>query len=202
VVGDLIGQGAAQEQTVVGETPNLAARLQTLAAPGSVVISQATRRLVGGLFELTELDAQTLKGFAAPVRAWQVTAEGQAESRFQALHGARLTPLIGRDEELALLMSRWRRAKAGEGQVVLLTGEPGVGKSRIVQALRELLEDEPTPLSVSSAPPATSTALYTPSSASLSGRPVSVARTRRRTSSLSLRTSSHNAPNGCARWFR
>jgi class 3 adenylate cyclase/predicted ATPase len=143
VVGDLVGEGAAQEQAVVGETPNLAARLQALAGPDGVVISQSTRRLVGGLFELTELGPQHFRGFDEPVMAWRVRGEGAAEGRFEALHGERLTPLVGREHEIALLLERWAHAKDADGQVVLLAGEPGIGKSRIVQALREQLEDEP-----------------------------------------------------------
>jgi class 3 adenylate cyclase len=104
VVGDLIGAGAAQEQTVVGETPNLAARLQAFAEPGSVVISQATRRLLGGLFELADLGPQHLKGFAESVRAFRVEGEGRAEGRFEALHGERLTTLVGREHELGTLV--------------------------------------------------------------------------------------------------
>ena len=107
MVGELIGEGAAKEQTVVGETPNLAARLQALAAPGSVVISQATRRLVGGLFELADLGPRRLKGFAAPLSAWRVEGEGHAEGRFEALHGQHLTPLVGREHELGILLERW-----------------------------------------------------------------------------------------------
>ena len=148
VVGELIGEGAAREETVVGDTPNLAARLQTLAEPGTVVISARTRELIGGLFELAELGLQILKGFPVPVRPWRVVGEGTAESRFEALHGAGLTPLVGRDNEIGLLLEHWERAKEGEGQVVLLTGEPGIGKSRLVRALRGRLESEPhTPLS-------------------------------------------------------
>jgi class 3 adenylate cyclase/predicted ATPase len=143
MVGELIGDGAAREEAVVGETPNLAARLQTLAAPGSVVISQATRRLVGGLFELADLGPQHLKGFAEPLAAWRVEGEGRAEGRFEALHGARLTPLVGRDQELGLLLERWAWAKDGDGQVVLLAGEPGIGKSRLLRALRQELSGEP-----------------------------------------------------------
>jgi hypothetical protein len=161
VVGDLIGEGAAQEAAVVGETPNLAARLEALAAPDSVVIAPSTRRLVGSLFELTDLGVHDLKGFGEPVRAWRVVGGGAAESRFEALHGRHLTPLIGREEELHLLLARWQRAADGEGQVVLLSGEAGIGKSRIVQALRERLAGQPyTPLSCYCSPYHTASALH------------------------------------------
>ncbi len=160
VVGDLIGEGAAQEQTVVGETPNLAARLQALAEPGSVVISQATRRLLGGLFELADLGPTRLKGFAEPLAAFRVVGEGRAEGRFEALHGERLTPLVGREHELAMLLERWAWARDGDGQVVLLSGEAGIGKSRVIRALRERLGDEPyTPLSCYCSPYHTNSAL-------------------------------------------
>jgi class 3 adenylate cyclase/predicted ATPase len=142
VVSRLTGEGVGQEETSVGDTPNLAARLQALAEPGSVVVSQATWRLVGGLFELADLGPRHLKGFAEPLPAWRVEGEGRAEGRFEALHGERLTPLVGREQELALLLERWERAKEGEGQVVLLAGEPGLGKSRLVRALREQLGGE------------------------------------------------------------
>jgi class 3 adenylate cyclase/predicted ATPase len=143
VVGDLIGEGAAQEQGVVGETPNVAARLQALAQPGKVVISDGTRRLTGGLFEYHDLGRVTLKGLVDPVQAWQVTGPSAAESRFEAQHDASLTPLVGRDEEMELLLRRWRQAAAGEGRVLLLSGEPGIGKSRLTVALQERLLDEP-----------------------------------------------------------
>nr|WP_244635770.1 AAA family ATPase [Bradyrhizobium huanghuaihaiense] len=143
VVGELIGEGAAREETVVGDTPNLAARLQTLAEPGTVVIGARTRELIGGLFDLAELGMKILKGFPVPVRAWRVVGEGAAESRFEALHGSDLTPLVGREHEIGLLLEHWERAKEGEGQVVLLAGEPGIGKSRLVRALRGRLENEP-----------------------------------------------------------
>src|SRR5262249_6170351 len=130
VVGDLIGTGAAREQAVVGETPNLAARLQALAEPGAVVIASSTRRLIGGLFEYRDLGTVSLKGFAENVPAWQVLGAGVAESRFEALRTA-ATPLVGREEEFELLLRRWGQAKAGDGQVVLISGEPGIGKSRI-----------------------------------------------------------------------
>jgi len=139
VVGDLIGEGAAQEEAVIGETPNLAARLQVLAQPGTVVIADSTRRLIGDLFELSGRQQENLKGFAEPVAAWQVVGDGRAESRFEALHGTKLTRLVGREEELELILSRWRLAKEGFGQVVLICGEPGIGKSRLVIALRERL---------------------------------------------------------------
>ena len=143
VVGDLIGHGAAQEQAVVGETPNLAARLQALADPGMVVIGPRTRRLLGGLFEYRELGPVTLKGFAAPLPAFAVLRRGAVESRFEARQEGGVSPLVGRDEELQVLLARWRQAKAGEGQLVVLTGEPGIGKSRIVQALQDRLAEEP-----------------------------------------------------------
>jgi predicted ATPase len=143
VVGDLIGEGAAQEEAVVGETPNLAARLQSLAQVGNVVVAGTTRLLLGELFELVDLGPHDLKGFAQPVQAWLVTGESRAEGRFEALHGMRLTSLVGRDQEIALLLDRWRQAKEdARGHVVLLSGEPGIGKSRITIALRERLRDE------------------------------------------------------------
>ena len=137
VVGDLIGEGSAQEQSVVGETPNLAARLQALAAPGAVVIAAATRRLVGDLFEYRDLGTVEVKGIAGPVPAWQALRPSAVASRFEALRGAAFSPLVGRDEEIDLLLRRWARAKAGDGQVVLLAGEPGIGKSRLTAGLTE-----------------------------------------------------------------
>ena len=142
VVSDRIGEGA-QGELAVGKPLNLAARLQAIAEPGTVVIAEGTRRLLGGLFALEDLGRHALKGFTAPVQAWRVTGEGVAESRFEALRGASLAPLVGRRQELALLLDRWEQAKEGEGQVVLLAGEPGIGKSRLIQALRERLAGEP-----------------------------------------------------------
>jgi class 3 adenylate cyclase/predicted ATPase len=139
VVGDLVGSGEAQERGVVGETPNLAARLQAAAEPGTVVIAETTRRLTGRLFDYHDLGAAPVKGFAAPVRAWRVLGESAVASRFEALRPGR-TLLVGREEELALLLRRWRQARSGEGRVVLLAGEPGIGKSRLAA---ELLEAEP-----------------------------------------------------------
>ena len=135
VVGDLDGEGAAQEEAVVGATPNLAARLQGLAKPGQVVVAESTRRILGDVFELSALGQQPLKGVATPVAAFAVLAERLVESRFEARQGDRLAQMVGRDQELALLVERWRQAKAGEGQLVLLTGEAGIGKSRITRAL-------------------------------------------------------------------
>ncbi len=143
VVGDLIGAGAAQEQAVVGETPNLAARLQALAEPDAVVVADGTRRLLGNLFELKDLGARDLKGIAGPARAWAALRARSVGSRFDALHATGLTALVGRDEESELLLRRWSRAKTGEGQVVLLSGEAGIGKSRLTAALLERLASEP-----------------------------------------------------------
>ena len=135
VVGDLIGSGASQEQAIVGETPNLAARLQSVAEPNSVVIAESTRKLVGNLFELEDLGAKDLKGIAGPVRAWAALRPASVEGRFEAFHASGLTELVGREEELELLLRRWSKAKTGEGQVVLLSGEAGIGKSRLTAAL-------------------------------------------------------------------
>jgi class 3 adenylate cyclase/predicted ATPase len=143
VVGDLIGAGSAQEQTVVGETPNLAARLQAIAEPDAVMIAAGTRRLVGDLFEYRDLGGVEVKGIAEPVPAWQVLRPSVVASRFEALRGSALSPLVGRDEEIDLLLRRWVRAKTGDGQVVLISGEPGLGKSRITAALEERLHAEP-----------------------------------------------------------
>ncbi|MCZ6508705.1 MAG: AAA family ATPase [Acidobacteria bacterium] len=143
VVGDLIGEGAAQEEAVVGETPNLAARLQTLAEPGSVVIGGGTRRLLGDLFELDDLGRHSIRGFAEPVPVWRAVSERAAGSRFEAVRGQRLTRFVSRGDEVSLLLDRWQQAKEGEGQVVLLSGEAGIGKSRITQVLMERVHNEP-----------------------------------------------------------
>jgi class 3 adenylate cyclase len=142
VIGDLIGSGASQEQAVVGRTPNLAARLQGVAEPDTVVVAEGTRRLLGNLFELEDLGAMDLKGLAGPVRAWAALRPSSAESRFEALHMSGLTDLVGRQEELDLLLRRWSNAMDGEGQVVLLSGEAGIGKSRLTAALLERLATE------------------------------------------------------------
>jgi class 3 adenylate cyclase len=161
VVGDLVGSGEAQERGIVGETPNLAARLQGIAEPNVVVIGEATRKLLGNLFELEDLGAKDLKGIAGPVRAWAALRVSSAEGRFEALHASGLTALVGREEELELLLRRWARAKTGERQVVLLSGEAGIGKSRLTAALLERLADEPhTRLRYFCSPQHTDSALY------------------------------------------
>src|SRR5216683_1983437 len=142
VVGDLLGEGAAQEQAVIGETPNLAARLQGLAEPNTVVIADNTRRLLGGLFDYRDLGTLPVAGIGYPVHVWRVVSASLVGSRFEALRAASM-PLIGREEEIALLTRRWERAKTGDGSVVLIVGEPGIGKSRIAQTLLEQLGDEP-----------------------------------------------------------
>ena len=161
VVGDLIGSGEAQERGIVGETPNLAARLQGIAEPNMVVIAEATRKLLGNLFELEDLGAKDLKGIAGPVRAWAALRASSAEGRFEALHASGLTALVGREEELELLLRRWSRAKTGEGQVVLLSGEAGIGKSRLTAALLERVATEPhTRLRYFCSPQHTDSAFY------------------------------------------
>jgi class 3 adenylate cyclase len=137
VVGDLIGAGEAQERGIVGETPNLAARLQGVAEPNTVVIAESTRSLLGNLFDLQDLGAHDLKGMGGRVRAWAALRPASVESRFDALHASGLTELVGREEELELLLRRWSKAKTGEGQVVLLSGAAGIGKSRLTAALLE-----------------------------------------------------------------
>ena len=161
VVGDLIGSGASQEQAIVGETPNLAARLQGIAEPNVVVIAEGTRKLLGNLFELEDLGAKDLKGITGPVRAWAALRSSAAEGRFEAMHATGLTDLVGREEELDLLLRRWSKAKTGEGQVVLLSGEAGIGKSRLTAALLERLSSEPyTRLRYFCSPQHTDSALY------------------------------------------
>ena len=161
VVGDLTGLGEGRESAIIGETPNLAARLQGIAEPNSVVIAEATRRLLGNLFELRDLGTRELKGLAKPVRAWLALRESTVESRFEALHPSGLTALVGRDEETELLLRRWSRAKGGNGQVVLISGEPGIGKSRLTAALLEAVGPEPhTRLRYFCSPQHTDSAFY------------------------------------------
>ena len=161
VVGDLIGSGEAQERGIIGETPNLAARLQGIAEPNMVVIADGTRQLIGDLFELQYLGSKDLKGIAGPVRGWAALRASLVESRFEALHSSGLTALVGREEESELLLRRWSRAKTGEGQVVLLSGEAGIGKSRLTAALLERLATEPhTRLRYFCSPQHTDSAFY------------------------------------------
>jgi class 3 adenylate cyclase len=136
VVGDLVGSGEARERGIVGETPNLAARLQGLAEPNTVVIAEGTRKLLGNLFEFEDRGPQELKGIAGPVRAWVALRPASVESRFEALHTTGLIELVGREDELELLLRRWSKAKTGEGQAVLLSGEAGIGKSRLTASLQ------------------------------------------------------------------
>jgi class 3 adenylate cyclase len=179
VVGDLIGSGEAQERGVVGDTPNLAARLQTIADPDMVVIAEGTRKLLGNLFELQDLGAKDLKGIALPARAW-------AALRPSSLHASGLTALVGREEEVDLLLRRWSMAKSGEGQVVLLSGEAGIGKSRLTAALLERLAGEPhLPGIVISALRSTSTALSIQSLARWNAPPDWRMTTRRKRGSIS-----------------
>jgi class 3 adenylate cyclase/predicted ATPase len=161
VVGDLIGSGASQEQAIVGKTPNLAARLQGIADPNTVVIAESTRKLLGDLFDVENLGANDLKGISGTERAWAVLRPSSVESRFEALHASGLTKLVGRQEELDLLLRRWSKAMDGEGQVVLLSGEPGIGKSRLIAALSERLTSEAhTRLRYFCSPQHTDSALY------------------------------------------
>ena len=133
---------SSAEKGAAGETMNLASRLQGVAKPGSVVVSERVQRLAGGSFDYQDLGEQTLKGIARPTRAYRITGMSGAASRFEAAHQSALTPLVGREQELGLLLERWQLARDGEGQVVLLSGEPGIGKSRILSALRERLEGQ------------------------------------------------------------
>jgi class 3 adenylate cyclase/predicted ATPase len=161
VVGDLIGSGESLEHGIVGETPILAARLQGIAKPNSVVIAEGTRKLLGNLFELRDLGRQDLKGIVGSVGAFAALRPSSVASRFEALHAGGFTDLVGREEELELLLRRWSRAKAGEGQVVLLSGEAGIGKSRLTAALLERLAGEPyTRLRYFCSPQHTDSALY------------------------------------------
>ncbi|MFQ5973543.1 MAG: AAA family ATPase, partial [Alphaproteobacteria bacterium] len=143
VVGDLVGTGAAREEAVVGETPNLAARLQAFADPDVVIVSDTTCKLTGSLFQYEGLGTRRLKGLAEPIRLWRAVSERAAESRFEAARSGELSPFVGREHELGLLLDRWQQAKGGEGQAVQLSGEAGIGKSRIIQTLRERLRGEP-----------------------------------------------------------
>src|SRR5262249_48110344 len=138
-----IGGGTRQEQLALGETPNLAARLQGIAAPNTLVISAATLQLLGGFFACQSLGIPPLKGLAQPLEVYRVLSESMARSRLEAVGSAGLTPLVGREQEVGLLQERWAQVKDGFGQVVLLSGEAGIGKSRLVQVLKEQVATEP-----------------------------------------------------------
>ena len=135
VVGETGAGDASVPKLAVGETPNLAARIQGLAGPDEVIVGASTRRLIGGTFDLDERGEQTLKGIVEPIRVHRVTGVAEAEGRFEATRGAQLTPFVGREAEVALLLEKWEQARDGEGQLALLSGEPGIGKSRITQVL-------------------------------------------------------------------
>ena len=143
VVGEIIGTGIAQERTIVGETPNLAARLQALAGPDTILVSETTQNLLRGMFELEHTGGHELKGFARPVPAWRVRCEASVESRFSAIRAGGNLPLIGRAHEMGLMLERWHLARQGEGQIVTVIGEAGIGKSRSIEALQEALAGEP-----------------------------------------------------------
>jgi class 3 adenylate cyclase/predicted ATPase len=161
VVGHLIPSGESEERGIIGETPNLAARLQSIAEPNMVVIAESTRRLLGSFFQLDDLGTRSLKGIGGPVRAWAALRASSVEGRFEALHATDLTVLVGREEESEMLLRCWSKAKTGEGQVVLLTGEAGIGKSRLAVALVERLAGEPhTRLRYFCSPQHTNSALY------------------------------------------
>src|SRR6185503_4763157 len=159
--GHLIPSGESEERGIVGETPNLAARLQGIAEPNMVVIAESTRRLLGSFFLLDDLGTRSLKGIGAPVRAWAALRASSVEGRFEALHATELTALVGREEESELLLRRWSRAKSGEGQVVLVSGEAGIGKSRLTAALLDIVAAEPhTRLRYFCSPQHTDSAFY------------------------------------------
>src|SRR5512147_2279934 len=161
IVGELIGQDTAKERSVFGETPNLASRLQGLAAPNQLIVDSVTKRLVGGEFEFADQGPVFLKGFETPVRVWQVLSAKPSASRFESYRSGRLGNFIGREHETALLLGRWREAVDGEGQVVLLCGEAGIGKSRLVRYLRDrLTEDRYETIQSQCSPYHTNTVLY------------------------------------------
>jgi class 3 adenylate cyclase len=187
VVGSLPGIRETQEWDIAGETPNLAARLQALAEPNTMVIDPRTRRLLGNMFEYRDLGGVSLKGFAEPVHSYEVLRPSVVESRFEALHPAQLTPLVGREEELALLRRIWARAKAGSGRMVLISAEPGIGKSRLIEEFRDSIEGEQHIRLRYFCSPYPRTAPSSRSSASSNGPPASRATTPLWRGSTSLR---------------
>src|SRR4029077_16307324 len=161
VVGEVMGQDTAKERSVFGATPNLANRLQSLAQPNQLVIDPATKRLVGNAFDCADLGAVVLKGFDTRVHAWQVLSSRAPASRFESSRSSHLTNFVGREQEVSLLLSRWHEAVGGEGQVVLLCGEAGIGKSRIAHRLCDRLADaHPQRMQFQGSPYQTNTALY------------------------------------------
>src|SRR5262249_6304713 len=143
VVVGAMGSSGREEQLALGAVPNIAARLQGLAAPNTLVISDVTSRLVQGYFQCQDLGAQSLRGVTESMRVYHVLRESGATSRLDVAQPRGLTPLVGRQLEVTLLLDRWAQAKSGQGQVVLLTGDAGIGKSRLVQVLKEHLANEP-----------------------------------------------------------
>lgn len=161
VVGDLVGEGASRESPVIGETPNLASRLQGIADPDTVFVSAGTHRLVRGQFVWEQVGDRLLKGMAEPVPVWRVLGQRETDSRFEARHGGQMTPLVGREQEVALILDRWDQARNSEGQVVVLVGEAGVGKSRITMSVKEQTSgNSPIRLQYQCSPHHTDSALY------------------------------------------
>jgi class 3 adenylate cyclase len=142
LVGDIIGDGASQESAVIGETPNVAARLQALAEANQIIVSPTTKNLAAGEFNYRNMGEQSLKGIEQPVVAWCVTGERDQGSRFDASREQQIAPLVGREEERDILVRRWQRAASGAGQVVMVSGEAGIGKSRLSRGLREQIQDQ------------------------------------------------------------
>ena len=160
IVGDLLGQGPAREEAVTGETPNLAARLQEMARPGEVIISDSARKILGEVFQLDSIEALQLKGYPEPLTAFRVVGERVVRSRFES-HRLEVLPMIGRDHELTLILDRWQQIRVNEGQAVLLVGEAGIGKSRLIQAVMDALAmDDHFGLHYQCSPHHTGTALW------------------------------------------